>query len=243
MGTFPDVAVKDFETNNALVVKGFDLGGTKSGLAHVLVDSSGNIAILKVSDAIGAAAPGLVLLAKQTSSPADFADANNDGEPLQIKGGHLWTAPPIPAKLSANFNRPGDTSQYGANDMISDNTVAGSSTKMSFSSIPRSCGTIRRVKVRKSSEGVATPTIRVWLWDADFTIAAGDNAAFAAPLANSIGFVDVAVTNAGNDDAVGWASADIPFVAGTLYCMLQTLSVFTPGSAETFTVELLVYPG
>lgn len=42
MATFPDVAVKDFESGLAKVVKGADLGSSKTALAHVLYDAAGN---------------------------------------------------------------------------------------------------------------------------------------------------------------------------------------------------------
>lgn len=148
----------------------------------------------------------------------------------------------VTTKASANFNRPGDTTAYAANDGVSDNTTAGSVTKLTFT-IAAGAGIIRRVKVRKSDQTVATPTIRVWFWDATFTVAAGDNAAFSNPLQDAIGFVDIAVTNAGTDDAVGWTNCDIPVAAGTVFCLLQTLSIFTPANAETFTVEIHYLPG
>lgn len=142
-------------------------------------------------------------------------------------------------KLTATFNRPADTTPYTANDAVADNTTAGSVTKLQVT-VPRGAGRIARVKVRKSDQTVATPTVRVWMWDATFTVGAGDNAAFAAPLAAAMGSPDVAVVNAGTDDAVGWTATDIPVVTGTVFILLQTLSAFTPASAETFTVELWV---
>ncbi len=149
---------------------------------------------------------------------------------------------PVTTKITSTFNRPADTTAYTANDAVADSTTAGSVTKQS-AAITAGKGSIRRVKIRKSDQTVATPTIRVWFWDATFTVAAGDNAAFSNPLQDAIGFVDVAVTNAGTDDAVGWTACDIPLVAGTLFWLLQTLSAFTPASGETFTTEIHYTPG
>lgn len=39
---FPDLDVKDFTTSTAKIVKGFDFGSSKLGLAHVIRDSAGN---------------------------------------------------------------------------------------------------------------------------------------------------------------------------------------------------------
>jgi hypothetical protein len=170
---------------------------------------------------------------------------STDGDNIAQRGnnfGDAYVIGPHTTKVSANFNRPGDTTSYAANDAVSDNTTAGSVTKLSWT-IPYARGTIRRVKIRKSDQTVATPTIRLWLWDATFAVGAGDNAAFAGPFQDAIGYVDVAVTTAGSDDAVGWAACDIPFSGGTVFGLLQTLSVFAPANSETFTIDLTYYPG
>lgn len=135
----------------------------------------------------------------------------------------------------ASFTRPANTTAYTANDAVANNTTAGSVTPLSWS-IASAAGNFIRFRVRKSDQTVATPTIRIWLFDASPTPGAGDNAAFAFPAADSIGYVDVDVTNAGSDDAVGYETCDIPFAASTIYGLLQTLTTFTPASAETITV-------
>ena len=145
-------------------------------------------------------------------------------------------------KVSTNFNRPANTTPYAVNDAVNDNATAGSTTELSWS-IPAGKGILRRVRIKKSDQTVATPTLRLWLYDTVFMTAAGDNAAFSHPATDSIGYVDVDVTTAGTDDAVGWANCDIPFVAATLYGQLQTLSVFTPASGETFTTDLWYIQG
>lgn len=145
-------------------------------------------------------------------------------------------------KVSSNFNRPGDTNAYAANDAVANSTTAGSVTPLSFA-LNGSAGNIRRIRIKKSDQTVATPTIRLWLFEASPTPGAGDNAAFTAPLTDSLGFVDVLVTTAGSDDAVGWTDVDIPAVGATIYGLLQTMSVFTPANAETFTVSLWYLAG
>ena len=147
-------------------------------------------------------------------------------------------------KVSANFNRPADTTAYANNDAVNDNATAGggSSTELSWA-IPRAAGVLRRIRIKKTDQTVATPTIRLWLYDTIFTSGAGDNEAFVHPATDSIGRIDVPVTTAGSDDAVGWAECDIPFTGATLYGQLQTLNVFTPASGETFTISLWYLPG
>lgn len=139
--------------------------------------------------------------------------------------------------VSSNFNRPSNTTAYAVGDSVSDNTTAGSVTPLSWA-IPASAAAIRRIRVRKSDQTVATPTLRLYLFESSPTVGSGDNAAFAQALAACIGYVDVDVINAGSDDAVGWTDCDIPVVAATMYGLLTTLSVFTPASAETFTVTV-----
>lgn len=144
--------------------------------------------------------------------------------------------------VAGSFNRPADTTAYAANDAVADNVTAGSVTKLQWTPA-QGRGTIRRVRIRKSDQTVATPTIRLYLFDATFTVGAGDNAAFAAPLQDCIGYVDVPVTSAGSDDAVGWAACSIEYHAAAIYGVLQTRSAFTPASAETLTVTLWELPG
>lgn len=185
---------------------------------------------------------GVGMLAVRKATPANTSGADGDYEFAQISIGHLWVAPPPITKASSNFNRPGDTTAYAALDAVANNTTAGSVTLLSWS-IGRSSGIIRRVRIKKSDQTVATPTIRLWLYDTTLTPAAGDNAAFSHPATDSLGYVDVPVTTAGTDDAVGWSDVDIPFTGAIVYGLLQTLTAFTPANAETFTVDIWYLPG
>ena len=206
--------------------------------------SAGGDVVKLEDDASGAADPGLPVLAVQKATPVNTGGTDGDYEFLQMAQGALWVQGPLTTKVSLSFARPADATAYTANDAVANATATASiSAGVTTFTITRAVGTLKRVKIRKSDQTVATPTIRVWFWDATFSVGAGDNAAFTAPLADSLGFVDVAVTSAGTDDAVGWSNCDIPFVGATLYCLLQTLSAFTPASGETFTIELHYTPG
>jgi hypothetical protein len=145
-------------------------------------------------------------------------------------------------KVSANFNTPAATHSFVSGEWICDNATAGSVTKLSWA-IPRGSGTIRSIRIRKSDQTVATPTIRLFLWDANFTVAVGNDASGNQPMQDCIRFVDVAVVYTGSEDAVGWTNCDIPFSAGTLYGLLQSQSTFTGASGETWTVDLSYLPG
>jgi hypothetical protein len=214
-------------------------------ISRVAINTSAGAEVVRFEDDASANAdPGIVMLAVRKATPANLSGTDGDYEPLQVLGGHLWVSPPILTKVSVNFNRPANVTAYTANDAVNDNATAGggSSTELSWS-IPRSAGILRRVRIKKTDQTVATPTIRLWLYDTVFVSGAGDNEAFVHPATDAIGYVDVAVTTAGTDDAVGWANCDIPFTGATLYGQLQTLSAFTPASGETFTVDLWYLPG
>lgn len=210
-----------------------------------IIPGTGATNLGKAEDAAHTSADvGVMALAVLTATPANRSGTDGDYEPLQVHIGHLWVAPPPVTKASVNFNRPANTTAYAANDAVNDNATAGggSSTELSWA-IGRSSGIIRRIRIKKTDQTVATPTIRLWLYDTVFASGAGDNEAFVHPATDAIGYVDVPVTTAGSDDAVGWADCDIPFTGATLYGQLQTLSAFTPASGETFTIGLWYLPG
>jgi len=184
---------------------------------------------------------GIMALAVRGDAPAATSGTDGDYEPLQVSGGHLWVAQPKIIKVNATFNRPADTTAYAANDAVANNTAAGSVTPLSFT-MTRSNGRILRARLRKTDQTVATPTIRMFFFDASPTPGAGDNAAFTAPLADAIGYVDFGITFAGSDDALSWTNIDIPYTVGTVYGLLQTLSSFTPANGETFNVDLWAQP-
>ena len=140
-------------------------------------------------------------------------------------------------KAYSRFTRPADTTAYTANDAVANNTTAGSVTPLSFG-MAFNHGAITQVRVRKTDQSVSTPTIRVWLYAASPTPGAGDNAAFAHPIAESLNFVDVSVVNAGSDDAAGWTPCYRPYSAGTVYALLQAITAFTPASEEVFQVDI-----
>ncbi len=200
-------------------------------------------AAIKNEDVASADAdPGVVVHVRETAAPAATVGTDGDYGPPQGYKGHLWVAPPPVTKVSANFTAAGTTPSYTSGEWISDNATAGSVTKISWS-IPRASGIIRRVRIRKSDQTVATPTIRLYLWDTTFTVAVGNDASGAQPLADSMGYVDVAVVTAGSDDASGWTNCDISFSAATIYGLLQSQSSFTGATSEVWTIDLWYLPG
>lgn len=159
--------------------------------------------------------------------------ANNIGDPdaatLRVASANITKK-----AADATFNRPANATPITNGDAIANNAAAGSVVPLQWAM--SSPGWLSYIRIKKSDQTVATPTIRLWLFDALPTPGAGDNAAFVFPAANSIGYVDVDVTNAGSDDAVGFKNCNIPFTVGTIYGLLQSKSDYVPGNTETYTV-------
>ncbi|AZV21488.1 hypothetical protein [Mesorhizobium sp. M7A.F.Ce.TU.012.03.2.1] len=91
--------------------------------------------------------------------------------------------------VSATMTRPNDTSAYAANDAVANSTTAGSVTPFSFSmsDVNDDLFTIERLRLITSDTGVAGKALRMWLFRASPTVAAGDNAAFSNPRSTFIG--------------------------------------------------------
>ena len=230
-------------------------GAVDGGTARVTLASddpagtkltAGAASFVKLEDAAFAGGDaGAAMMAVRSATPVNNSGTDQDYEPLQISIGHLWVAPPPTDKMTAvanSFTAAGNGTAYISGEWISDNATAGSVTKLQWTPT-RGRGVIRRVRIRKSDQSVATPTIRLYLWDATFTVAVGDNAAGAQPLQDAIGFVDVAVTSAGSDDAVGWTNIDIPYEAASIFGLIQSQSSFTGGTSEVWTIDLWELPG
>lgn len=149
------------------------------------------------------------------------------------------------AKMAAVSSRnifQAPSTSYVSGEWISNSDTAGSVVKMEWAPLV-GAGSIRRVRVRKSDQTVVTPSVRLFLWDATFTVAGGNNSTTAQPLADCIGFIDVGVNTAGSDDGVGWTNCDVPFAGATIFGLLQSLSTFTGASSEQWQVDLWEMPG
>ncbi|TGQ69506.1 hypothetical protein EN829_015100 [Mesorhizobium sp. M00.F.Ca.ET.186.01.1.1] len=91
--------------------------------------------------------------------------------------------------VAATMTRPNDTNAYAANDAVANSTTAGSVTPFSFSmsDVNDDLVTIERLRLITTDTGVAGKALRMWLFRASPTVAAGDNAAFSNPRATFIG--------------------------------------------------------
>lgn len=154
----------------------------------------------------------------------------------------------MPTQLvTVTLTRPADTTQYAANDGVTNSTSAP--TALTFSNAlpaPGVNAVIRTAKLRKSTNVTTVATFRLWLFKAAPT-PPNDNAAYSLPAADSlnlVGYIDFSNPIAGTDCVIytGTLYPDvIPFTITSgrnLRGILQATGAYAPGSAETFTLEL-----
>jgi hypothetical protein len=104
------------------------------------------------------------------------------------------------------------------------------------------------VILRKSTTGLTNPAFRIHFFKSSPAVGAGDNSAPAPTLkALWLASIDVTATLATGDGAVGNAVATHPglFVqpaSTTLYGLLTATAAYAPGSAETFSIDILLRP-
>lgn len=212
-------------------------------------DASGNgslIAILKrlrtllnggLPAALGAGG-GLKVDGSGTALPVSFGASESH---LGEMGGRTIT-------IGAEFTRPADTTAYAPKDAVSDSTSAP--TVLTFTDLARingGSGYMTKVRV-VTNQSANNATFRLWLFNAAPT-AINDNAAFTLLWTNRatrLGYIDIgplSTEGTGSDSAEGQNdTARLAFVAGGatrhLYGLLESLSSFTPASAQQFRVEL-----
>lgn len=155
----------------------------------------------------------------------------------------------IPA--AATFNRPGDTTAYAIGDLIANSTTAGSVAPLSWTGVTISgaggSGEITEVTIDTGDS--AAHTVRVHFFSYSPTVSNGDNGALIVSnfarttAAYYLGYADVvmqtsAIVAAGNN--VGQAAGlSIPYKLAsgdTLYSLLESQTVFTPGNASNYFV-------
>ena len=164
-----------------------------------------------------------------------------------------------PLVVSAQFDRPADTTAYASGDLVANNTTAGSVTALTFSfpsdNTPgnstaladKSILRIERVLMSKSGTGVTNAAFRIHLLTQNpaatspVGITNGDNGIFSVNKAGYVGYIDIAAMNAMKDGAVGFAWPTGPMTSpeeASLFGFIEARGAYTPGSAETFTVTV-----
>ena len=149
---------------------------------------------------------------------------------------------------STNFTRPANTTAYTAKDALANSTSAP--TVLSFANAVRvSGGTGYVVSARiNTSQTICVARFRLHLFRTTPT-AINDNAAYTlldANFAVRLGYIDFpAMQTEGTGSTAANsqnATVRLPIVCGatTLFGLLESLDAFTPASAQTFKVELVV---
>lgn len=158
----------------------------------------------------------------------------------------------------AQFTRPGNTTQYASGDLIANSTTASEISAMVFSDAARVPGgsfLIRRARLYKNDDDVASAQFRLHLFDADPTDtdpSNGDNGAIQLTgcIDNHLGSIDLDINVSPDIHTDGnWASgvplqgSEISVKLGSgrdIYGLLEARSTYTPASGEVFTVVLEV---
>jgi hypothetical protein len=149
---------------------------------------------------------------------------------------------------SSNFNRPADTTAYAVGDLVANNTTAGSVTPLSWTLGRVNDGyvTIRRARLKKSTTGVTNAQFRLHLFGATPTVTNGDNGAWLPTQSTYLGWIDITLDKVFSDAAEGIGVPTVgseiiaPCLSGaqTIKGLLEARAAYTPGNAETFTVEI-----
>ena len=148
------------------------------------------------------------------------------------------------AVVSANFTRPGDTTDYATGDLVANSTTSGSVTPMSFTASRYSGGSgiIRRARLLKTATSITNASFRLHLYGSSPTVTNGDNAAWLSITADYLGYVDLVFGVTFSDDAMAvTGQVEIPFIpasGSTIYGLLEARGIYAPANAEVFTVYL-----
>lgn len=143
--------------------------------------------------------------------------------------------------VSDVFTRPADTTPYSANDLVANNVTAGSVVPLTFR-VPSQCE-IWGARLTLNAATNTLASFKLYLFNTSPTVTNGDNGAFAPTASNHLGIIALDGTGSlttTNLTVVTNLTAPI-FVAGKpVFGLLLAVAAYTPTSAETFTVHLIV---
>lgn len=167
------------------------------------------------------------------------------GNPMPVIGGLT--------RVDVEMTRPSNTDAYAAGDVVSNNT--STTTLIDLANLVRANGAsayIVRVSLSTDKKSI-TPRFRVHFYNASDPTVAADNAAYKnlyADIAKYLGFVDLPAMTTGTDttnstmSVAANSTVRLPIIAGgstrSVYALLEALDVFTPASAQKFTLGVMV---
>lgn len=153
---------------------------------------------------------------------------------------------------TATITRPANTTEYAVGDLVANNTDAGEVTPLQFSNLFfQSYGEGNIVKARLStSQSAFSGTLRLHLFSQAPAVVA-DNAAYPLLAAEQnlyfgyIDFTSFITGGSGSEIAVSVIKDEKLAIkllnssgASPLFGLLESRSVFTPASGQTFAIEL-----
>lgn len=152
------------------------------------------------------------------------------------------------ANPSANFTRPNDTTAYASGDLVANNVTNTSVVPLTLTLSGNTYGqmSIRRIRIKKSTNVTTNAQFRVHLYDTLPTVTNGDNGAWLSTESTYYGACDVTVDKAFSDPAsegVGSPNngTEINIIGGQdkiVYGLIEARAAYTPGAQEVFTVIL-----
>lgn len=164
----------------------------------------------------------------------------------------VTTTGPLVSNPFYTFIRPADVTAYAVGDIIANSVTAGSVVIPSVvcSRLTGTSFVIHRACIRKTGVSVTNASFRIHLFTALPTVVSGDNAAISmSGSASYLGSIDVTLNQVFTDGATGCSdnnlrsiNVDIPN-SSTVYMLLEARGVYTPVSAEGFTISLDVVQG
>lgn len=188
---------------------------------------------------------GIPALVVRGDTPANLSGTDGDYELLQVSGGRLWVSPlGFPVTVSASITRPADTTQYAANDALSDSTSSPTSGGFTLSNICRKSGgsvLITDVIVTSDNDPATPLQGEVFFFNQAVTNI-NDNAAFAvsdAEILTCVGRTAFALEDVGNNDFFHAQNLNILATASgsaNLRFLIRVKNTYTPASAEVITV-------
>lgn len=167
-------------------------------------------------------------------------DVGADGASLPVGGALPVVA--IEAVVASSFVRPADTTAYAVGDLVANHVTAGSVVPLAFAALRNATVTARltRLRLAKSTAGLANASFRLHLYSVAPVPANGDNGALLTPLAGYIGAVDVVIDRGFSDGASGAAVASLLLsgATATIHGLIEARAAYVPGAGETFTASL-----
>lgn len=155
--------------------------------------------------------------------------------------------------VSNTITRPADTTAYASGDLVANSTTAASVTPFSFGGAIRAGLNngfrIEEVRLRKSTTSTTNASFRAHFYRASpGTPTNGDNGAWLTSGANYVGGFDITCDRVFSDGAfgrgvplVGSSLLMMPTSGSTLFALLEARGAYTPGNAETFTLDIEGY--